>query len=58
MSKNELLDKYKCERQKCENYTRCMGYIRNLNSFNDAKRSEAKERTYFVEAKIKTEKLS
>lgn len=51
MSINELLEKYKNERQKCENYTRCMGYIRNINSFNDAKQSEAKERVYFVEAK-------
>lgn len=50
MSKNELLAKYQEERTRCESYSRVMGYIRNKNSFNLGKQSEAAERVYFTEA--------
>lgn len=50
MSKQELLAKYANERTRCESYSRVMGYIRNKNSFNDGKQSEAAERVYFTEA--------
>lgn len=49
MSKSELLEKYKNERQKCEVWTRVMGYCRNFNSFNKGKQSEYKERLFFTE---------
>lgn len=49
MSKDELLKKYQNERSRCESYSRVMGYIRNRNSYNDGKVSEAKERVYFTE---------
>ena len=50
MSRNELLAKYQSERTRCESFSRVMGYIRNKNSFNDAKQSEAAERVYFTES--------
>lgn len=49
MSKSELLEKYKNERTPCENFSRVMGYIRNVNSFNDGKQSEYKDRVFFTE---------
>jgi anaerobic ribonucleoside-triphosphate reductase len=50
MSRNELLNKYRNERTVCESYSRVMGYIRNKNSFNTGKQSEAAERVYFTES--------
>ena len=50
MSRNELLAKYASERTRCETFSRVMGYIRNKNSFNAGKQSEATERVYFTEA--------
>ena len=35
------------ERQKCEVWTRVMGYHRPVASFNDGKKSEHSERRYF-----------
>jgi hypothetical protein len=37
------------ERQRCEVWTRVMGYHRPMASFNIGKRGEFLERTYFVE---------
>lgn len=49
MSKNELLKKYENKRQRCQVFTRVMGYLRPTDSFNKGKQSEAKERVYFEE---------
>jgi hypothetical protein len=38
------------ERQRCEVWTRVMGYHRPAASFNTGKRGEFEERTYFREA--------
>ncbi|PIO98846.1 anaerobic ribonucleoside-triphosphate reductase [Pleomorphomonas carboxyditropha] len=38
------------ERQRCEIWTRVMGYHRPVSSFNKGKKSEFAERTYFLEA--------
>ena len=40
------------ERQKCEIWTRVMGYYRPVENYNVGKLSEYKERTYFKEADI------
>lgn len=40
------------ERQKCEIWTRVMGYHRPVSEFNKGKRSEFYERKCFVEEKI------
>ncbi len=37
------------ERQRCEIWTRVMGYHRPVTSFNPGKRSEHRERCHFVE---------
>lgn len=39
------------ERQKCEIWTRIMGYFRPLSVFNPGKKSEFCERRYFSESK-------
>ena len=44
------------ERQKCEIWTRVMGYFRPLDNFNKGKKSEFAERVYFKESKAKEEK--
>lgn len=38
------------ERQRCEIWTRVMGYHRPVSSFNKGKKSEFAERAYFREA--------
>jgi len=38
------------DRQRCEVWTRVMGYHRPTSSFNLGKKSEFKERVYFAEA--------
>lgn len=38
-------------RQKCEVYTRVMGYHRPVSQFNEGKKSEYYSRTYFQEGK-------
>jgi len=40
------------ERQRCEIWTRVMGYHRPISQFNAGKQSEFKERKFFVEDKI------
>lgn len=47
MGKSEFLSKYESERQKCEVYSRVMGYYRNVNSFNIGKKSQFAEREFF-----------
>lgn len=42
----KLLDE---ERQKCEVWTRVMGYHRPVSSFNIGKKGEFKERLFFME---------
>ena len=39
------------ERQKCEVWTRVMGYCRPTSEFNKGKKSEFKERKFFTETK-------
>lgn len=48
MDKIELKDS---ERQKCEIWTRVMGYHRPVQSFNIGKQGEFLERKFFVESK-------
>ena len=38
------------DRQKCEIWTRVMGYHRPVSSFNPGKKAEHKERKHFVES--------
>ncbi len=40
------------ERQVCEVWTRVMGYHRPVASFNEGKKGEHYERTFFVEARL------
>jgi hypothetical protein len=40
------------ERQRCEIWTRVMGYHRPVSSFNTGKKGEFHERTYFTEASL------
>jgi len=37
------------DRQKCEIWTRVMGYHRPVSSFNPGKKAEHKEREHFIE---------
>lgn len=41
------------ERQRCEVWTRVMGYHRPVDSFNIGKKSEHRERCHFTESKAK-----
>jgi hypothetical protein len=45
----EVITLTDAERQRCEIWTRVMGYHRPLSSFNTGKKGEFHERTYFVE---------
>jgi anaerobic ribonucleoside-triphosphate reductase len=49
MSRNELLKKYENERTPVQSWSRVMGYLRNLSSFNDGKKSEWKQRVWYTE---------
>jgi len=49
MSKEDKLEKYKNERRKCTVWTRCMGYHRPVETFNNGKAGEHKERIQFTE---------
>ena len=44
------------ERQRCEVWTRVMGYHRPVTSFNIGKKGEFFERKYFVEQRCNLEK--
>lgn len=50
MTEQEILEKYKDERQECEVWSRCMGYFRPVSHFNIGKKSEFKERVWFKES--------
>ena len=52
MDKEQYLKDHPEQRQKCEIWTRVMGYHRPISQWNDGKQSEAKERKYFKEPKI------
>ena len=41
------------ERQRCEVWTRVMGYHRPVASFNIGKKGEHSERRFFVEARVR-----
>ena len=47
MGKKEFLEKYSAKRQKCEVWSRVMGYYRNVNNFNTGKQSEFNVREFF-----------
>lgn len=47
-SRTEFLNEHENERTKTQIWTRCMGYYRNIDSFNVGKQSEFKERTFFA----------
>jgi hypothetical protein len=40
------------ERQECEVWSRVMGYYRPISEFNIGKKSEHRERTFFMESKM------
>jgi anaerobic ribonucleoside-triphosphate reductase len=40
------------ERQKCEIWTRVMGYYRPVSEFNIGKKGEHIERAYYAESKV------
>ena len=42
------------ERTRCEVWTRVMGYHRPVTSFNKGKKSEHRERQFFVEGRCTT----
>ncbi len=50
-AKSETVELKDSERQKCEVWTRVMGYHRPVQSFNIGKKGEFEERKYFVESK-------
>ncbi len=43
------------ERQRCEVWTRVMGYHRPVTAFNPGKQAEHAERTFFQECRIRFE---
>ena len=50
MSKTDIPEE---KRQKCEVWTRVMGYHRPTSAFNPGKQSEHMERKFFVEQVVK-----
>ena len=44
---HEVLQQYQEERSKCQVWSRVMGYMRNVESFNIGKKSEFNERLFF-----------
>ena len=52
ISREEFLKKYYKERQRCEVWTRVMGYHRPVSSYNPGKRQEHEDRTPFKEQSI------
>ena len=51
MSKEEKVELKDEERQKCENWTRVMGYFRPVDGWNIGKKQEFADRKYFSENK-------
>jgi len=54
MSDFQVTDLRDEERTRCEIWTRVMGYHRPVSAFNAGKRSEHRERQYFVECRAET----
>lgn len=52
MTDNEILSNNEQARQKCECWTRVMGYFRPMSDYNKGKKSEFNERKWFTEEKI------
>lgn len=50
MTDKEILNECQNERQPVECWTRVMGYFRPLSQFNIGKKSEFKERVWFLES--------
>lgn len=50
MSSIEFLEKNKDKRQRTSIYSRVMGYLSPRERYNDSKKQEAEDRTYFDEA--------
>ncbi|WP_298081800.1 anaerobic ribonucleoside-triphosphate reductase [uncultured Campylobacter sp.] len=48
--KDEILTELASKRTKCIVYTRVMGYLRPVESFNIGKKGEHQERVHFVES--------
>lgn len=49
MYRSNNIKEHKMKRQKCETFSRSMGYIRPIDNFNIGKRSEFEERKTFKE---------
>lgn len=49
-TKDEILTELASKRTKCIVYTRVMGYLRPVESFNIGKKGEHQERVHFVES--------
>ena len=49
MSDEQILQESESQRQKCEVYTRVMGYFRPVSQYNKGKQSEYNERVWFTE---------
>lgn len=54
MTREEILKINEKKRTKCIVYTRVMGYIRPVESFNVGKLGEHKERKFFVQKDLKS----
>lgn len=49
MTDKEILERNQSERQPVECWTRVMGYFRPVSGYNAGKKSEFKERVWFIE---------
>lgn len=52
MSNEEILKKNSARRQKCQVWTRVMGYHRVIDGFNIGKKGEHKQRKHFIEPSV------
>ncbi len=57
MSNSNTITLTEAERQRCEVWTRVMGYHRPVTSFNPGKQSEHSERRHFIEQAIERSPL-
>lgn len=57
MTSELILEQLKEKRTKCTVYTRVMGYLRPVESFNTGKKGEFSERKHYCATKT-TEKIS
>ena len=54
----KLVDLQESERQRCEVWTRVMGYHRPVSEFNPGKKGEHYERTHFIEPKKQSQRVT